>query len=222
MRQNFLRETSHDKFLRRFSSWVGSAHAEISGLRTICINMYPWNAYHIFWHNVNSICFFQKSSLVEGNRGRAETQHQTRQHLMSHWHFLADVRRDIGGSTHAHPRLLPRTTISVALFHSPRHDILAPTVHGCTATRQIVVDDENTIFWIFQKSYKFQQWSQEAGNYTIYCGFFFVFNMYKWYLERIWIFARKIENTHILHFLGFLKIRIKFNIHRRDFPIIPF
>ena len=32
----------------------------------------------------------------------------------------------------------------------------------------------------------------------------------------------KIEKTHNLHFLGYLKIHIKFNINRRDLPIIPF
>ena len=66
-------------------------------------------------------------------------------------------------------------TIERLLTSSPNYfirDLKQLYVHGCTAIRRIVVDDENPIFWIFQKSYKFQQWSQEAGNYIIYCGFY--------------------------------------------------
>ena len=66
-------------------------------------------------------------------------------------------------------------TIERLVTSSPNYfirDLKQLYVHGCTAIRRIVVDDENPIFWIFQKSYKFQQWSQEAGNYIIYCGFY--------------------------------------------------
>ena len=80
-----------------------------------------------------------------------------------------------GGARHIHSSKDWASVIERLLTSSPNYfirDLKQLQVHGCTATRQIVVDDENPIFWIFLKSYKFQQWSQEAGNYTIYCGFF--------------------------------------------------